>query len=371
MNRLKMKATTVFIEMIDKNIDSRSQSLYKSTLNKFKHFLTSNRIEDSLGSINTELLDEFVGYLVRAKLQAKTIHNYEGAIITLINYANCDKTIKAGINLSGHKRFEDKRSKEQKKSKQVPLTEEQLNTIYSLGGLTPKEEEARDIFVCQCLIGQRISDLPKIFSGDYIILKTNDNIEIISFCVQKTGEEATLYLFPIAKEIILKYREQGFRYFNLFSNDENVMKYAHNELNRTIKSVCKKANLSSEQNYATQVGNKIIVQRRKLYELVHTQTARHTFITLMCKLGVPKEDVIIATAHTDTKMIDNVYLHETTTERGQRLLESFREIRASRFFEVEQIKTDSSVAAPIKSKKCKPLSIFTLILRKLFGIDVY
>lgn len=368
MNRLKMKATTVFTEMIDKNIDSRSQSLYKSTLNKFKHFLSSNRIEDSLDCINSELLDEFVGYLVRAQLQAKTIHNYEGAIITLINYANSDKTIKAEINLTGHKRFEDKRSKEQKKSKQVPLTEEQLNAIYSLKGLTPKEEEARDIFVCQCLIGQRISDLPKIFSGDYIILKTSDNIEIISFCVQKTGEEATLYLFPIAKEIILKYREDGFRYFNLLSNDENVMKYAHNELNRTIKSVCKKADLSSEQNYATQVGNRIIIQRRKLYELVHTQTARHTFITLMCKLGVPKEDVIIATAHTDTKMIDNVYLHETTTERGQRLLESYREIRASRFFAVEKSKTEHPIATHSKSKKRKLLSIIVVILHKLFRI---
>ena len=43
--------------------------------------------------------------------------------------------------------------------------------------------------------------------------------------------------------------------------------------------------------------------------MIHTHIARHTFITLMCRLGVSKEDVIIATAHTDTTMIDDVYLH--------------------------------------------------------------
>ena len=41
-----------------------------------------------------------------------------------------------------------------------------------------------------------------------------------------------------------------------------------------------------------------------LYELVHTYTARHTFITIMCRKGVPKDSVVIATGHENTKMID-------------------------------------------------------------------
>lgn len=335
MSTLKRKATNVFLEMIEKNIDEKSQSLYRSSINKFKQFMTDKEKIDALATVNSELLDEFVEYLSKSKLQFKTIHNYEGAIITLIRYANNDKHIKAKINISGHKRIEDHRSRDQRKSKQVPLTEEQLNQIYRLKNLTPKEEEARDLFISQCLLGQRISDMPKIFKGDYTIQLTKDKTEIISFCVQKTGEEATLYLFPTAKKIIEKYRDQGFKYFDLFSSDENKIRYAKNQLNTTIKNVCRKANLDTEQNYTTQVGTKLVVQRQKLYALIHTQTARHTFITLMCKLGVPKENVIIATAHTDTKMIDNVYLHETVCERGQRLVESYREIKQSRFFVVE------------------------------------
>lgn len=336
MSTQKKQASQIFTEMIIKNIAPKSQSLYYSTINRFKTFLSEYEYPDLLSIIDSELFDEFINYLNCNSLQYKTIHNYEGALITLINYANNDRKIKANINISTHKRVEDHRSREQKKSKQIPLSEEQLYKIYNLQNLSIKEQEARDLFICQCLLGQRISDMPKIFRGDYTIQLTKDNTEIISFCVQKTGEEATLYLFPIARQIIDRYRHQGFRYFDIFNNDEKNFKHLRNLLNTTIKSVCKKADLTTEQNYATQIGKKIVIQRQKLYQMIHTQTARHTFITLMCKLGVPKENVTIATAHTDTKMIENVYLHETVCERGQRLIGSYREIKESHFFFVEK-----------------------------------
>lgn len=364
MKTEKMQATKTFIELIEKNIAPKSQPLYFSTINKFRDFLSENKLPDKIEIINSDLLDEFVAYLNNKSLLFKTIHNYEGALITLINYANNDKTIKANINITAHKRFEDHRSREQKKSKQVPLTEEQLYHIYSLKNLTKKEEEARDLFICQCLLGQRISDMPKIFRGDYTIQFIKGNTEIISFCVQKTGEEATLYLFPIAKQIIEKYRNQGFKHFDIFGCiEEKRIKYLRNLLNSTIKEVCQKAKLDSEQNYTTQVGTKLVVKRDKLYSMIHTQTARHTFITLMCKLGVPKENVIIATAHTDTKMIDNVYLHETVSDRGQRLVESYREIKESRFFFVEQ-----ETRKKLRNHNNKIISLITNFLTKIIKI---
>ena len=64
--------------------------------------------------------------------------------------------------------------------------------------------------------------------------------------------------------------------------------------------------------------------------------ARHTFITLMCRLGVSKEDVIIATAHTDTTMIDDVYLHETVNDKGTRLINSLKKIKGSTLFKIEE-----------------------------------
>ena len=57
---------------------------------------------------------------------------------------------------------------------------------------------------------------------------------------------------------------------------------------------------------------------------MHTHIARHTFITIMCKRNIPKEIVMIATAHTNDKMINDVYLHESALDRGEKLINSLQ-----------------------------------------------
>ena len=78
---------------------------------------------------------------------------------------------------------------------------------------------------------------------------------------------------------------------------------------------------------------------------------------------VPKENVIIATAHTDTKMIDNVYLHETVSDRGQRLVESYREIKESHFFFVEQ-----ETRKKLRNHNNKIITLITNFLTKIIKI---
>ena len=159
---------------------------------------------------------------------------------------------------------------------------------------------------------------------------------MISFIVQKTIEQATLHLFPVVKEILERYKQTGFKHIDLLTEDERIVKKNEAKLNRTIKQVCEKAGLDSDINYVEQIGGNITKKRKKLFELIHTQTARHTFITLMCRLGIPKEDVIIATAHTDTTMIDDVYLHETVNDKGTRLINSLKKIKGSTLFKIEE-----------------------------------
>ena len=55
---------------------------------------------------------------------------------------------------------------------------------------------------------------------------------------------------------------------------------------------------------------------------MHTHVARHTFITLMCKMGIPKETVIIATAQENDKMINEVYLHVSSHDKAIQLTEA-------------------------------------------------
>ncbi len=323
MKEKKTKITDVLNGMAYQHQD-KSVDQYLFAVKTLKKFLDKEVIEDEISNLNGELLNKYQLSLVGEDKAIKTISTYIRNLKTLINYANKDKSLNIKIDITELEILKDKRKKEEKKSKQVPLSEDQLVTIYNLQNLTEREEEARDLFICQSLLGQRISDMPKIFKGDYTTNHHEDGLETISFNVQKTGEEATLFLFPIAKEIIQKYRDKKFKHFNLFETDEKKITNIERMINAVLKNVCKKAGLTSEINYTVQIGDKVKHERKPLYELMHTHIARHTFITLMCKNGVEKDVVIIATAHTDTNMINEVYLHETASDKGEKLIKSLQ-----------------------------------------------
>lgn len=353
----KLSATFILRQMVEKYIDGEnSKNIYIGYVRSFENFLKTRNILNNVSSINGDTMEDYQQYLLSLNSKIATILNKLNGIKTLINHANKDKEIKAGIDITSFTPIKDRRTKEQKKSKQIPLTEEQLLAIYGCSNLKPKEEEARDLFISQCLLGQRISDLPKIFKGEYTVTKLEGNVEVISFVVQKTGEQATVYLFPLVKEILNKYKEKGFEHINLLGEDANVVRNNEAKLNRVIKNVCKKVGLDSDVIYTEQIGEEVINKKKKLYELIHTHIARHTFITLMCRSGIPKEDVIIATAHTDTTMIDDVYLHETVNDKGTRLINSLKKIKNSRLFKVEG--TDNMVDATMNKQETvkKPIS---------------
>jgi len=323
MKSKNMRITDVLNDMAylheDKSVDQ-----YLFSVKTFKKFLDKEGLDDNISILNGELLNYYQQSLVNENKAIKTISAYIRNLNTLIKYANKDKSLNLKIDITALEILKDKRSIEQKKSKQIPLSERQLIEIYNLQDLTEREEEARDLFICQSLLGQRISDMPKIFKGDYTTNHHGDGLETISFNVQKTGEEATLFLFPIAKDIIQKYRDKKFKHFNLFETDEKKITNIERMINTDLKEVCRKAGLTTEINYTVQIGDKVKSERKPLYELMHTHIARHTFITLMCQMGVQKDVVIIATAHTDIKMIDEVYLHETASDKGKKLIKSLQ-----------------------------------------------
>ena len=323
MKSNKMRITDVLNDMAYQHQD-KSADQYLFSVKTFKKFLDKEGVDDDILNLNGELLNNYQQSLVGDKKSIKTISSYIRNLKTLINYANKDKSLNIKIDITALEILKDKRSNEQKKSKQVPLSENQLIDIYNLQGLSEREEEARDLFICQSLLGQRISDMPKIFKGDYTTNLHEEGLETISFNVQKTGEEATLFLFPIAKEIVQKYRDKKFNHFDLFETDEKKVKNIERMINTDLKRVCKKAGLTTEINYTVQIGDKLRSERKPLYELMHTHIARHTFITLMCQMGIDKDVVIIATAHTDIKMIDDVYLHETASDKGKKLIKSLQ-----------------------------------------------
>ena len=333
MKSVKVEKMTSFLEEMAYSKPGKRVDEYLFVIKRLKKYLEEHGIDDNISLLNGDLLNDYQKTLIKEKKSIRTIRKYIADIQTLIRRSKSNKNII--IDLSTLDILEDKRTTEQKKSKQVPLTEKQLLELYHLKNLTEKEEEARDLFICQSLLGQRISDMPKIFKGDYTTNLHGEGLETISFNVEKTNEEATLYLFPVAKEIINKYVNKQFKYYDLFETDEKKIMNTERVINTDIKNVCKKAGLTTEINYTVQIGEEVKSERKPLYQLMHTHIARHTFITLMCKMGISKEVVIIATAHTDIKMINDVYLHETASDKGKKLIDELRKVsKQSKLFSI-------------------------------------
>ena len=167
---MHLSATLVFRKMVDKYVkEDSSKKIYLGYISAFEAFLKVKSIPNRLSAINGDTLTDYQQYLLDLNPRRIATHlNKIKGIRTLINHANRDKEIKANININSFVAIRDERSKEQKKSKQVPLTEKQLLAIYNYTNLKPREVEARDLFICQCLLGQRISDL---CNGNHITQK--------------------------------------------------------------------------------------------------------------------------------------------------------------------------------------------------------
>ena len=81
---------------------------------------------------------------------------------------------------------------------------------------------------------------------------------------------------------------------------------------------------------------------------MYKRQARHTFITIMCRRDIPKETIIIATGHEDTKMIDKVYSHLSNKDKAQKVSTAFKKKLDGDIFNMGKVETYSpNEAKPI------------------------
>lgn len=302
---------------------------YVSTLANFRKFIDEKEIENDVKVLNLQTLNQYKEWLLDSGKAIKTINDLLRAFRALVEMLN-KKEQRTGdkyIDLRAFEMPKDERSKEEKQSKSEPLTEEELITLWKYDKLTERETEARDVFVAQCLCGQRISDLPKVLSPDFPIIHDGE-LEYMSFRTIKTNETAVIPLLPKLKEIREKYAD-GFKHWKLeYIDDEDLQKTRvnrqNNKLNSVIKRVAEKTGINRPVVCTEQRGLKKETKTVPLYELMHTHTARHTFVSIMARMGVPKDTIKIVTAHTNDAIIDRVYLHVSAEDKGRTLLNTLR-----------------------------------------------
>ena len=303
-----------------------TKSQHISNLNKLERFLDENKIEDNFKNMNLNTFNLYQQHLLSNGSKPSTIKNIiKGTFFPILTKAHKNLDIPFNMQESNLESFElikDLSDKEMASNKKVALTEEQVMLIHkfkidkeSLKGIytrkvtdaqVMKYQEIKDMFVLQCYMGQRISDVQKFFNEDTVIDDENNTMLIKQ---KKRGSRAYIPILPIARELLDKYRDKTIKYYKERNSWVNV------NLRNLLNLIGLKEEITYEENGETIT--------KPLYELVHTHTARHTFVTIMCRRGVPKETVILATGHEDTKMIDEVYSHLTHKDKSQKVAAAF------------------------------------------------
>lgn len=353
ITKLQVNATITMQQIVEEQ-DIASSSKYTKSLaiKKFGKFLKDNAINNTWDNMNYETLNKYQDFLISEANTHNTIKNNLECLISIFKIANRNTNIPfkwSDSNLDSFEIIKNRANKTKLKDKQEPLTEEEVKLIYNYvpkGFNANKYIEIRDIFVLQCLVGQRISDMAKFFNKEYTVNETTNTISIIQ---QKTGAMAIIPLLPLVKEILDKYKN-GLVY-------NKIQTTTKSSINRIIKVIAKNVGLTRTVNYQEQRGKNIINLSKPLYEMIHSHTARHTFITIMCRMGIPKDTVIIATGHEDTKMIDEAYEHLNEKDKAKQISNAFNKLDGE-MFNMGINKPKTTVSESIISKISSNVSVF-------------
>ena len=359
----KKSATTVMKEIIDaKQAASSTKEQQKLNVGKFERYLKENNISDTWESMNLNTFESYQKYLVDNGRGSVTIRNIiQNTLFPLLKKVSKRVDIPFtwyDSNLNSFEFVKDESNKELASNKKVTLTEEQLKQLYDypITGTelqVRKRTEIRDLFVLQCLVGQRVGDMQKFFNGDNEKDKEEDTISIIQ---QKTKARAIIPLTPLAKEIISKYQNTELKYY----------KPSNSNLNAELRIIAEEAGLNTPITFEDKDGKQV----KPLFELVHTHTARHTFITIMCRRDIPKETIIIATGHEDTKMIDKVYSHLSNKDKAQKVSTAFKKKLDGDIFSMGKVETNSLNEAKPTNDATNNITFDTLLDTQFFASKI-
>lgn len=145
-------------------------------------------------------------------------------------------------------------------------------------------ELVRDMFCFMAFTSLRYSDLENLKKANVF----DDHIEV---CTKKTHDKLSIPLTIHAKEIINKYKNEGYKDGKMFRV------YANQKINELLKEAAKKAGLDREVVLIHYQGNTRIEEVKKFYDIIGCHDARRTFVCCSLAFGIPPTVVMSCTGH--------------------------------------------------------------------------
>lgn len=303
------EALDYYHNYVKKTIKESTKRQNESLLSEFYRFVDTLPARDKTMKIFSQKgLNRYKEYLIdkmeRSKTDGKKRNfgvgqlNRCGAIIALlINRVLVDK--EDGIVRVIWNKVDDPRREDQKGH--FPLLDNEVTAIENCSGLTPAEEEYRDIFLLQIECGQRVSDLAKILTGKYRV-KQGKKFKYIIISTIKENIKAHIPLRPKMRMWMEKVNSH--KLITPVKFEKIVNGKGNGIYNQAIRRIVKKAGLDRE---IVRINSLLLEVRGPLYEEITNHAARCTFITNMLKKGVSPKQVSKMTGHASEEMINRVY----------------------------------------------------------------
>lgn len=195
----------------------------------------------------------------------------------------------------------------------IPLLDNEVAAIESCSGLTPVEEEYRDVFLLHLECGQRVSDLAKLLTGNYMVKQGKK----YKYIVVSTTKENINAIIPITPKVtILMDKIKNHTLVDPKEFEEKTKGKGNNTYNEAIRRIAKKAGLDREIVKIDSTQKEV---RKPLYKTLSSHDARCTFITNMIRKGVSPERLCRMTGHANDEMIKRVYAQLTVEDEINRI----------------------------------------------------
>ena len=292
-----LKALELYQSVGNKPVTDSTIQTYRSNLQNFIDYCADIK-RDSVQMLTDKGLSDFEIYLRGKGKSASNIRNSLRIVRILINEVMVKHP---DFKMYGTKKVDVKLPRNVRtEGKKVELTEDEITAIETCEELTPTQMEYRDLFVLECLTGQRASDIPILFNPTRYTINKN----YFSFVTKKEGVPALVERTPEVLAIIERYKD-GFKHLDV---ESEIL--AKNET-IALKEISKKANLNRMITYSDNKGK---IQTKPLSEILSSHFGRHTFVTRMART-VPLETLKFLTGHKDTQALQKYYLHQTEDDR--------------------------------------------------------
>lgn len=178
----------------------------------------------------------------------------------------------------------------------ITANTEQVTTVYStiedLQALmvldlseTPGLQRVRDIYILQCFVGLRFSDLLEILRSPNQYLRTIGTNLFFEIKTKKTGE---IVVIPVGRSVKFILDKYSYNFGACFT---------YQYYNLAIKDIAERAGITQEVIFTRTEGGMRVDTPRLKFSLMSSHTARRTFATNAFLSGLPEKNIMMITGH--------------------------------------------------------------------------